>query len=583
MSSTRRDAEAHFSQQLEQAKAELAQQLSVVQAERDAAIADKTAMQAEYQEKAKHHTRQALQALKDRDNVLKLGQDAVSETNQVLAEERTETSRRISKAEREWQRIDAERLGQIKELQAEIDRLSSLRFAQGGTDEAKLSRRMHSWLESTLGIRLHHLKIDYLGANKHKFVFVNQSAGLKKFDALKDDLSAYISLPIVGIKANPDEAAIEITVCTTKVQPVKADEISRLVHDQTYFLRRSNHWPRAQFLAPSESGKTSSCEIIASEWAKAKKGKAYLHFPNEASVKNYLVSTVASKGTDECVLSFVGLVKRVDAIQNGSESPLTSPEYHIFDDSDTVISKSLIEGISRDELLDFFTRASHCNIGFVLIGHSTGANRIPGMQHSDFNNLVRVYSGSNIMTALENTQVISSDRADSLKRQYEKIRDYYEEKNERLGLITMGEKASPGAYRFVLVVEPSKAPYFCELPPLDLLSKNKATAGLDDGLSLEGDSSHQPTSGQQQPELKPLSDKDLAANSSHLAQQPSAEKSSKTGGSALAAKKPSTNKLTCPNCGSENVKKGSIRKGKRRGQCLEKSCKTNYFTVPPNA
>ena len=364
---------------------------------------------------------------------------------------------------------------EINRLEQEIRRLRETRFAQGGTDEAKLSTRMHIWLENNLDTTLHHLRNDFVGDGLHRFCFKNQTKSLDDFQRVKGGLATFLSVPIEKIEQNFDEGSIEITVRLARKTVVKEEDINRLCRSDKQYLERSTTWARVQFLAPSETGKTSSSEILGYQFTRAKGGQIYFHFPNENSAKNYVVSPIASKGTDDCIESFASLVRRVDNIQNGVEDLPGSFEYHIFDDSDSVIAQAIREGLTRQEILDFFTRASHCRIGFCLIGHSTAANNFPGFTHSDFNNLVRVYAGTDIMTALQNTQIISEDRAKSLRTQYEKIRDYFESKNKDLGLVTAGDSADPQAYRFALVVEPNARPYFCQLPRLDKLSNTTLT------------------------------------------------------------------------------------------------------------
>lgn len=377
-----------------------------------------------------------------------------------------------------------------------------------------------------------------------------------------------------SIGFNSDTGCIEFTVTARKKAVVSGEDLSRLLKNSAYYLSRAKVWSRVGFYAPSETGKTSSAEILGYQWATEAGGDRYFHYPNKESVKNYVTARIASSGSDECAQAFANLVHLVDDIQAGRTKPLARKQHHVFDDSDTVISKSLDGLITREELLDFFTRASHCGIGFTLIGHSTSANRQGGMTHSDFNNLTRIYSGSDVMTALENTQVVSKGKAEALKIKYEKLRDLFEEKNEKLGLVTEGDSADPGAFRFALVIEANKAPYFCELPALDLLSA--AAEGL-------------PSITPQSPLNRPQ----------HTPQQPSAEGTLRAdaishdtdtaGGVGVAegleGKTPSARK--CRKCGgsleSQGIVKSGVNKGKRKFQCKSKKHtramgpKTTYF------
>ena len=489
------------------------------------------------------------------------------------------------------------REGEIEKLELEVRRLRETRLASGGTEEAKLCRRIHRWLESQLDTTLHHLRVDFLGDGAYRFCFINQSRSLEDFQKVKGELATFISVPIEKIEQNFDESSIEITVRLARKTVIKEDDIHRLCRSDKEYLERSMHWDRVQFLAPSETGKTSSAEILGSQFIRAKSGQIYFHFPNENSIKNYVMSPIASRGTDACIESFSRLVRRVNAIQNGDEALPGHFEYHIFDDSDSVISQAIRAGLTRQEILDFFTRASHCRIGFCLIGHSTAANHFPGFTHSDFNNLVRIYAGTDIMTALQNTQIISEDRARSLKTQYEKIRDYYESKNKDLGLVTSGSSADPQAYRFALVIEPNSRPYFCQLLRLDLLSKDTSDL-CNNADNLEPSASPRPAlmkpNTLDEQSLKVIQSKESASPSPRPRFEPSAsprpaltppspqdEQSLKVFqgeespeiGHSTAPQKNTQNRGVCPKCGGSRTKKDGKGKGKHTGEqkyrCLD--------------
>ena len=332
-----------------------------------------------------------------------------------------------------------------------------------------------------------------------------------------------------------------------------------------YYLKRAATWSRAQFLAPSESGKTSSAEILGYQWAIANDADRFFHYPNADSNKNYVTANIASIGGENCAKAFADLVHLVDDIQDKRVKPLAKSQHHVFDDSDSIISRAIKdELVTKDEILDFFTRASHCGIGFTLIGHSTAANRQSGMTHSDFNNLVRVYGGLDIPTALRNTQVVSSSRADSLMNQFEKIRDRFDAKNEELGLTSEGTTADPGAYRFVLVIESNKAPYFCELPALDMLS-----AAAEVKTSATPQSHLNPP--QQSPQHTSAEVKNEGDAISHdiITEKDTAIAEVKTSAPTSARK--------CRKCGGKLFSQGIVKSGKHQGQ-RKYQCKSENHT-----
>jgi hypothetical protein len=563
--------------------AEIQNRMDVLQAECDAKVAESQANSqaviAEYQDN--------LEALKQAEEVIRA--KAASGVGAAMMQVKQEKQKAISVIQgtnvafsKERDTIDL-KFRQLSDkllmAQLELDRAKAdlegyrqNRLAQGGTDEAKLSRRIHRWLENELKIHLHSLRIDFIGSNTHRFCYVNRGAGVKKFEKLADDLSAYISLPVVKVVANDDEGTVEISVKTTKREIVKQSDIRTICKASDHYLKQAKGWARAQFLGPSEAGKTSSAEILGYQWSKAKAGVRWFHYPNADSVKNYVTAPVASVGSTECVSAFVDLVRRVDKIQSGTEAKPTQPEHHVFDDSDSVIQMAINDGLTRKEILDFFTRASHCGIGFCLIGHSTAANRLPGFTHSDFNNLTRIYAGTDIMTALQNTQILTEDKAKGLMTQFEKIRDYFEAKNDEFGLVATGDAADPQAYRFVLVIEGNRRPYFCELPRLDMLSDlSDIEDKIEENAASLPDAGDMPATQLKAPNGKGSHQK---ANPATLAKKPS-----KQGGMALMASDNLSKALRCPGCGSTNVKSdGKTKAGKRKGRCKEPGCNVKCFT-----
>ena len=400
-----------------------------------------------------------------------------------------------------------------------------------------------------LGYRMHWVNVREEGTTD-VFMFESLTGTADDFNRKKAEIQqALRGANLERIEYNPNTSCIEFSVSARKKNTVSDRDFKRLVKSDAYYLKRAATWPRTQFLAPSESGKTSSAEIIGYQWANANNGDRFFHYPNKESVKNYVTANIVSVGAEKCAESFASLVHLVDDIQDGRKPPLAQKQHHVFDDSDSIIAKALGGLITRDEILDFFTRASHCGIAFTLIGHSTSANRQGGMTHSDFNNLVRIYSGLDILTALANTQVVSTNRAETLKTQYEKIRDRFDLKNAELGLAIEGDTADPGAYRFVLVIEPNKAPYFCELPQLDLLS---------------ADSSGHPTAAPQTGHSHPRPPTAIATPQRPL-------QSSNASTAAVPLETVGTPQQTptvrkCRKCGGKLESQGIVKSGKHKGE-----------------
>jgi len=83
-----------------------------------------------------------------------------------------------------------------------------------------------------------------------------------------------------------------------------------------------------------------------------------------------------------------------------------------------------------------------------------------GLDRSDWNSAVNIHIGSNSYDAITNSNKFTSEEQSKLKTTADKLTEYCESKNEELGL----GKTHPQAFRFALVIELSKSPYFVELP-----------------------------------------------------------------------------------------------------------------------
>jgi hypothetical protein len=105
-------------------------------------------------------------------------------------------------------------------------------------------------------------------------------------------------------------------------------------------------------------------------------------------------------------------------------------------------------------------QASHQNLGAIFIGQNANVSEYPGMDRSDWNSAVNIHIGANSYDAITNSNKFTSDEQSRLKTTADKLIEYCEGKNEELGL----GRTHPQAYRFALVIEPSKSPYFVELP-----------------------------------------------------------------------------------------------------------------------
>jgi hypothetical protein len=82
------------------------------------------------------------------------------------------------------------------------------------------------------------------------------------------------------------------------------------------------------------------------------------------------------------------------------------------------------------------------------------------MDRSDWNSAVNIHIGSNSYDAITNSNKFTSEEQSRLKSTADKLTEYCQSKNDELAL----DRTNANAYRFALVIEPSKSPYFVELP-----------------------------------------------------------------------------------------------------------------------
>jgi predicted RNA-binding Zn-ribbon protein involved in translation (DUF1610 family) len=82
------------------------------------------------------------------------------------------------------------------------------------------------------------------------------------------------------------------------------------------------------------------------------------------------------------------------------------------------------------------------------------------MDRSDWNSAINIHIGANAYDAITNSNRFTHDEVTKLKQAADRITEFCNDKNSELGL----EKTDSNAYRFALVIEPDKKPYFIELP-----------------------------------------------------------------------------------------------------------------------
>jgi predicted RNA-binding Zn-ribbon protein involved in translation (DUF1610 family) len=327
----------------------------------------------------------------------------------------------------------------------------------------------------------------------------------------------------------------------------KADvkDIERLWIPAAKFEQTVKGWSRVRLTGGSESGKSPTAENLAVAILKNRPGVPKLYNPQYDSVKNYWTLPVEGTSHTDSEKGIASLAKQVDARANGEESK-TSFELSIFDEVDSTMSHTKGKKAVIGGNVNFIIKqASHQNLGAIFIGQNANVSEYPGMDRSDWNSAVNIHIGANAYDAITNSNRFTSDEVNKLKQTADKITEFCNDKNTELGL----EKTDPQAYRFALVVEPNKKPYFIELPAFgtytfdQLQQPQHVTPAM---VTATPDTSRE--------SLEPLKTRNTSASPLDI-------QSGYVG-------------LACPSCNSTNRVKAGKYQGRQRWQC--KDCGKRY-------
>jgi predicted RNA-binding Zn-ribbon protein involved in translation (DUF1610 family) len=322
----------------------------------------------------------------------------------------------------------------------------------------------------------------------------------------------------------------------------KADinDISKLWVPAAKFEQTVKGWSRVRLTGGSESGKSPTAENLAVAILKHRLGVPKLYNPQHDSTKNYWTIPVEGISHSDSEKGIASLAKQVDARANGEESKDVF-ELSIFDEVDSTMSHTKGKKAVIGGNVNFIIKqASHQNLGAIFIGQNANVSEYPGMDRSDWNSAVNIHIGANAYDAIQNSNRFTSDEVSRLKQIADRITEFCNDKNTELGL----EKNDPQAYRFALVIEPNKKPYFIELPAFgtytfDQLQQHQHTTPVMEMAT--------PDTSKQSPEALKIgisSASPLDIQSGYV-------------GSA------------CPGCGSANRVKAGKYQGRQRYQCKE--------------
>ncbi len=424
----------------------------------------------------------------------------------------------------------------VKELEEKVSFLSKpLEYRPATRQDMKVSNIITRYFEA-LGVILDRAGSDYQVYEATLWFFTDRNPRLIMVDELNEHsdrlqaLSHTLNSP--QFKLDPESGLVSVNVALSKKPKTDSKDINRLWIPASQFEQTVKGWSRVRLTGGSESGKSPTAENLAVAILKNRPGVPKLYNPQHDSVKNYWTLPTVGTSHKDSEKGIASLVKQVDERANGQESRDVF-ELSIFDEIDSTMShtkskKSVIGG----NVKFIIKQASHQNLGAIFIGQNANVSEYPGMDRSDWNSAVNVHLGANAYDAITNSNRFTHDEQSKLKQTADKITEFCNLKNDELGL----EKTDPTAYRFALVIEPNKKPYFIELPAFGAYTFDQCQE------SGQGETN---------------TSYPVTANShkSYLATVPEeTDKSGHPDMSGLGTSPDTSQKPTCPHCGSTQVR-----------------------------
>jgi len=310
------------------------------------------------------------------------------------------------------------------------------------------------WDDSECGYRL----MFYVGRNP-RFISAEMLNDGDLPEKLKE-LTGAIALPKFAYSTRGGHVVLEVQTRKAKKRDTSEADINRLWVPAAQFEKTVKGWSRVRLTGGSESGKSPTAENLAVAILKHRPGVPKLFNPQHDSVKNHWSIPVVGTSHKDSEKGIKALAEQVDARANGQETRDTF-EISIFDEIDSTMSHTKGKKAVIGGHVNFIIKqASHQNLGAIFIGQNANASEYPGMDRSDWNSAVNVHIGANAYDAIENSNRFTSDEQAKLKKTADRLTEFCTAKNEELSL----DKTDPNAYRFALVIEPNKKPYFIELP-----------------------------------------------------------------------------------------------------------------------
>jgi predicted RNA-binding Zn-ribbon protein involved in translation (DUF1610 family) len=435
-------------------------------------------------------------------------------------------------------------LAKMHELEAKIHHLSKPITYPGATrTDMRIANIVISYFER-LGIILDRAGSDYRGYEALLEFIPDRTGRLVLASELNEHSERLQGLTHVlnkpEFKLDGETGLMTLLVRWGNKPRADINDISKLWVAAAKFEQTVKGWSRVRLTGGSESGKSPTAENLAIAILKSRPGLAKLYNPQYDSVKNHWSIPVEGTSHSDSEKGIASLATQVDLRANGHQTRDVF-ELSIFDEVDSTMSHTKGKKAVIGGNVNFIIKqASHQNLGAIFIGQNANVSEYPGMDRSDWNSAVNVHIGANAYDAITNSNRFTADEVTKLKQTADKITEFCNDKNTELGL----EKTDPQAYRFALVIEPNKKPYFIELPAFGTYTFDQLQQ-------------HQPSTPGVESATPDNSTKTLEALKTGISTASPMDIQSGYVGSS------------CPGCGSANRVKAGKYQSRQRYQCKE--------------
>lgn len=303
------------------------------------------------------------------------------------------------------------------------------------------------WQDTETGYTL----LFHIGRNGDRFIssdILNANDAPQKLK----EVSAAINTPELKSNARGGHMALEVQ---TRRAPKKPVDVSKLAKSADSFLSVVSRWRRVRITGGSDAGKSPTAENLAVCILKTINGQWVMKFydPMHDSSKNYRSIPACGTSHQDSANGLREMEGELTARSQGANRDIFYLAW--FDEVDTTLNKHDVGG----DLLNIIKQASHQNMAIIVTGQNANTRKFKGFDKSDFNNMVSVHIGDDYLNVLANRLCDHPEKVELLERG-NKLTQWCDEQNQEHGL----SRTDPEAFRFALVVEPAKKPFFVFLP-----------------------------------------------------------------------------------------------------------------------